>query len=208
VKLALVVVAVIGGAGCGAGTEVPATPPAPAASIDFACGPWKAVGPDEAIGPGGLTARQAFAAIAGSHELDGPSVTGNPDDRGLLTVDIDAPAGLAGLGRVVFSTMDDPAAPRGSCGARIDVAARAYTPDGALDVTFDRVHLWLAPGGEDMTATLSRAMPDALPEPYQSTEPLTLDVGMLFGPQRPLEIQAALNRAFNHDQIWAWSGTP
>jgi hypothetical protein len=205
VKYSLVVVSLMGFVGCGAAEEL-APPPGPAASIDFACGPWQTVGLDETIGPRGLTARQAFAAIAGSHLLEGPSVTGNPDDRGLLIVDITPPPGLAAPGRVVVSRSDDPNALPGSCGARIDLVAHAYTDDGAIDATFDRAGFWLAPGGTEMTASFSTALPDSLPEPYQTPEPSTLEIGVVFGATKAVKVQAELNLTFNHSPIWAWSG--
>src|SRR4051794_24126678 len=125
----------IGAVACG-GAPSPSPSPTAPASIDFVCGPWLAVGMDEPIGPSGLTGRKAFAAIAGRHQLEGPSVTGDPDEPGLLTVDV-----VSGPGRILLSS--GPVAPLGSCGARMEVVASARTPDGAIDARFDRATLFL-----------------------------------------------------------------
>src|SRR4051794_26634302 len=103
--------------GCGGSVPPAAISPRPAASIESACGPWMPVELDRVIGPAGLTGRQALAAIAGTHALEGPSVTGDPDTPGLLTFEVAAPAGV---GRVMLSLPDSPTAPAGSCGARIE----------------------------------------------------------------------------------------
>jgi hypothetical protein len=197
VKAALVGIALVAASGC-AGPPAPAPPPP--ASIESACGPWMPVDLDRVIGPAGLTGRQAVAAIAGSHALEGPSVTGDPDTPGLLTVDVAPPSGGA---RVVLSQPDSPAAPAGSCGVRLEVVGRAFTPDQAIDARFDRATLMFA-GGQDMSVGFSAAMPD-LPEPYQAPDPLTLEVGMVIGPGRPVAVEAALKVTLSHVAVWTWT---
>jgi hypothetical protein len=202
VKAVVVGIALLAAGGC-EGTPPPAAMAPPPASIELACGPWMPVEMDRVIGPAGLTGRTALAAMVGSHALQGPSVTGDPDTPGELTFEVAPPAGA---GRVVLSLPDSPAAPAGSCGVRMEIAAHAYTPDGAIDARFDRATLLFA-GGQDMSAGFSAAMPD-LPEPYQATDPLTLEVGMVIGPARPVAVDAALKVTSNHLPIWTWTGVP
>jgi hypothetical protein len=202
VKAALVGIALVAVSGCG-GPPAPATPSPPPASIEAACGPWMPVELDRVIGPAGLTGRQALVAIAGSHALEGPSVTGDPDTPGLLTVEVARPSGME---RVVLSQPDSPTAPAGSCGVRLEVVGRAFTPDAAIDARFDRATLMFA-GGQDLSVGFSAAMPE-LPEPYQAPDPLTLQVGMVISPARPLAVDAALEVTLSHLAVWTWTAVP
>jgi hypothetical protein len=193
-KMVLVLLPLL--AGCGSGGD---QDPAPPSTIDYACGPWQAIGLDDPVGAAGMSARQAFAAVTGRHILEGPSPTGNPDDPGMLVVDVSPPAG-----EVVASSSDAPGASRGSCGVRVSLVARAATPDGALSVGFDAATLWPAATGE-MTIALAADVLDPLPEPYQANDPVSMEVSLRFGPAIGVEAHGELRLTLTRDQLWSWS---